>query len=216
MNLRDHLRKEALCSQSKAKKYTNKSTYSRPISAYEHLLGISMNNVLWRLKKKQNHPLIVLDVMCGGGSAVRELNHNYNVDAFSIDTLFYPEHRSSEYKDRFIITPAENLEMIADESIDLILNVIGYTEFSSSLYSAMREALRVLCRGGELYSVPFISRAEVIDAYCREGYIAMDDYERKTGQKLRYQVTRKALPWRKLIQSFIASVQFQNKVTLSL
>lgn len=208
MDIVELLKKEALQSQERAKVHLDKGKYSRAVYAYEHHLGISINKVLNILKKRQNHPIVVLDVMCEGGSTIRELNRNYGVSAFGVDILYYPEYRDSEYNDRFIVTPAEDLSMIPGESVDLVLNLNGYAEFSSSpssLYKSIREALRVLCPGGELHSVPFISRGELTDSYCREGYRAIDEYEKETGQKLKYEATRRLLPLRNLVCSFFTS-----------
>ncbi len=194
MNISELLKKEAFQSQKRTKIHSDRGKYSRPIYAYEHHLGISMKKVLNRIKKRQDHSIIVLDVMCESGSTVRELNKDYAVNAFGVDILHYPEYENLGYKNRFIITPAEDLSMIPDESIDLILNLNGYTEFSSSLYKSIKEALRVLCPGGELHSVPFRSREESTDSYCRDGYKALDDYENETGQILKHEATRR-LSW---------------------
>ena len=188
------LKKEAVESQQEVELLLINAKYSRPVYGYEHELGLSLKQVLNRLKMRQEHPIVVLDVMCGGGSTVKELNGNYSVNAFGVDKLYYPDFQDLEYKDRFIVTSAEDLSMIPDGSVDLILNLNGYAEFFSSIYKPMREALRVLCPGGELHSAPFLEREKLTDTYCREGYEAIDDYERETGQKLKYKATRR-LSW---------------------
>jgi ubiquinone/menaquinone biosynthesis C-methylase UbiE len=219
MDIVDLLKKEALLSQERAELYPDKARYSRPVKGYEHHLGLSMGSVLNRLKKRQDHPIIVLDVMCCGGNTVRELNRDYGVDAFGVDILYYPDYRSSECQDRFIIAPAEDMSMIPDQSIDLILNLNGYTEFGPSIYKSLSEALRVLSPGGELHSAPFSSKEELAGdladfgyespyaASCLEGYTAIEDYEKETGQILKYEATRRLLPFRNLAHSFFSSTR---------
>ena len=92
MNITEQLKKEAILSQENAEKHPVEARYNRNISEYEHYLGISMNKTLRRLNRRQNHPLVVLDVMCGGGKAVQELNRDYGIDAFGVDMMNYPEH----------------------------------------------------------------------------------------------------------------------------
>ena len=212
MNITEQLKKEAILSQENAEKHPVEARYNRNISEYEHYLGISMNKTLRRLNRRQNHPLVVLDVMCGGGKAVQELNRDYGIDAFGVDMMNYPEHGNSEYCDRFIIAPAENLSMIPNESVDLLVSVIGIAEYSSSLYTSMSEALRVLRPGGELHATPFMSKGELNDKrhqnLCHhEGYRAIEDYEKRTGQKLKYESTRKILPLRNLVRSGISCIR---------
>jgi ubiquinone/menaquinone biosynthesis C-methylase UbiE len=213
MDIADILKTEALASQDRAEKHADRGRYSRPVKDYEHYLGISMHRTLNRLKKRQDHPLVVLDVMCGGGSAVRELNSKHGVDAFGVDITYHLDLQDRGCNERFIITPAEDLSMIPDNSIDLILNVIGYTEFSTSLYKSMSEALRVLSPGGELHSVPFDDKEHQDDSRSQEAYLAIQDYEKETGQKLAYETTRRLLPPRNMIRSFISSIKADRPMT---
>lgn len=193
MNIAKLLKYEALKSQKIAKCHSNNGKYNRPISAYEHHLGISIKQVIRRLKERQDHPIIILDVMCEGGNTVRELNRNYQVTAFGVDLLYYPEYQDSQFQDRFIVTPAKDMSMIPDESIDLVLNLNGYTCFPD-IYKTVKESLRVLAGGGELYSVPFGSREETWNSYSREGNDAIEEYERETDKRLKYKSTRR-LSW---------------------
>ena len=148
------MKHEALKSQESASPAINTAKFSRSFQEYEHLFGINIRRTLKRIERKQDSQIIALDIMCGGGKAVEELNKNYNIAAFGVDVVYYPEFRSSSFRDRYIITPAEDLSMIPNESIDLILNCIGFFDYAESWESAFTEALRVLKRGGGLYTVP--------------------------------------------------------------
>lgn len=212
MDITELIKKEALRSQERAEKSLHEARYNRNLSEYEHYLGISLTKTLRRLSLRQNHPLVALDIMCGGGKAVQELNQEYGINAFGVDRTYYPEHRESEYNDRFIIAPAEDLSMIPDASVDLITSVIGMAEYSSSLYHSMSEALRVLRPGGELHTTPFMGKEELSNSkyssLCHgEGYHAIEDYEKRTRQKVKYEATRKKLPLRNLIRSGISWIK---------
>ena len=88
-NILEILKEEAFKSQRNAEQFTAPAKYSRDVHDYEHYFGISMKKVLKNIKGKDGDDIIVLDVMCGGGKAVKELNEEYKINAFGVDINYY-------------------------------------------------------------------------------------------------------------------------------
>lgn len=186
MEIVELLRIEALKSQETVTPTKDDAYFSRSILQYEHCFGISMKKVIRGLQKKQeqNNSILVLDVMCGGGTAVEELNKKYSVNAFGIDSIYYPNLAESKIRDKYIINSAENLSIIPDKSIDLVLNCIGYRDYIKDWQKAFSESLRVLKNGGELLTCPDY----------QEYHNFLESYKHNKSIQLNYQSSRR-LSW---------------------
>lgn len=213
MDITKILEQEATKSHEKVSPCQDNARWGRSIREYEHYLGISFSKTLNSLRKRQNHPIIVLDIMCGAGTTVMDLNRDYGIDAFGVDINYYPEHRDLGFENRFIISSADNLSIIPDNSIDLILNLNGITEFllgTNEVGKAVGEALRVLSPGGELHATPFSSKEDYWDGYSLQGYRAIEEYEKLTKQILSYHATRR-LSWHRIPPVRMGSVLHLTK-----
>ena len=111
-------------------------------------------------RRKDNLPVTVLDLMCGAGYAVMDLNNIVGIVAYGIDKVSYTNwHNNTE---RFICTDVRDLSFIKDNSFDIVLNVCGIfnqevrsLKDTASRKKAFEESLRVLKKGGVAFYFPY-------------------------------------------------------------
>lgn len=129
-------------------KYCNIRNFTQYAQNY---LKVGEAELLKRLVKKRKRnsdkQVVVLDLMCGVGNAVKQLNQIEGVTAYGIDNLSYKTWR--ENPDQFVQANVEDLSFIKTGSIDFIFNVIGFFDYCQDWKGAFRESLRVLSRRGQ-------------------------------------------------------------------
>ncbi len=98
--------------------------------------------------------VVVIDLMCGAGNAVKDLNRLNGVAAFGVDRLSYFEWKKSERA--FAQGCVENLFFIPNNCINLVFNVFGmfFGSYVKKWRYALSESVRILKPGGYAFYYP--------------------------------------------------------------
>ncbi len=109
-------------------------------------------------------PAVVLDLMCGVGKVVLELNHMENIVAFGIDALSYSEWCSQP--ESFIWSDVKHLEYVRHASVDVVFNIYGIFEYLANPMAIHSEVMRILKPGGIGFYAPISRRqlAQILEA----------------------------------------------------
>lgn len=98
---------------------------------------------------KRNREVIAIDLMCGFGRAVSDLNSLKNVTAYGIDRIYYGEWEANPK--RFIRADVADMSFIKPKSVDFIFCFFGLSSYLDNPKKAFRESLRILAPGGTSY-----------------------------------------------------------------
>ena len=139
----------------------------RSFNIYFHHLRLRKKDFLNGVKKRGE--VIALDLMCGVGNAVFDLNNIEGVVAYGVDRNSYQTW--SEHPERFIQADVEDLSFIKDKSVDYVFNIIGFRDWCSNWQKAFSESLRVLSPKGKAFYYPYypeyLSGLSLIDRLVR-------------------------------------------------